>query len=172
MNMVEAVKSVFGKYATFSGRARRSEYWYFTLFNGIVILVLTALNHFLFGDDGGNKLGAIYLLVTFLPSLAVAVRRLHDVGKPGTYYFMNLIPVIGQIILLVKYVSDSEPGNNAFGPNPKMSGGETDTWTGESGALRRSEPAFSSTTGIRCCPFCGAEIEEGDMFCVGCGKKL
>ena len=108
MGMIEAVKSCFSNYATFSGRARRSEYWYFCLFNFLVGLVLTFIPF----------AGIFYSLITFLPGLAVAVRRLHDTGRSGWMWFLCLIPLIGWIWLLVLYCTDSKE-DNQYGPNPK-----------------------------------------------------
>lgn len=103
-------------YVGFSGRARRKEYWMFTLFNFIVTLVL-AIVDYLAGMD--QVLTSLYSLAIFLPSLAVGARRLHDIGKSGWWQLISLIPFIGAIILLIFFVKDSEPGDNRFGPNPK-----------------------------------------------------
>lgn len=112
MNFVDAVKSVLvEKYATFTGRARRSEYWYFCLFNFIVGLVLGAIFF---------ALSWIWSLATFIPSLAVGVRRLHDTGRSGWNLLWACLPVIGTIILLVFFCQDSRE-DNQYGPNPKGS---------------------------------------------------
>lgn len=99
---------VLQNYANFSGRARRSEYWYFVLFNFIISLVLgfvgVAINF--------EFLGNIYSLAVLIPSLAVAVRRMHDVGKSGWFI---LIPIYNLILAC----TDSQPGDNEYGPNPK-----------------------------------------------------
>ncbi len=115
---------VLKQYADFNGRARRSEYWMFTLINVLIIGVLYVLM-FMSGSDGGAMamvamgLVAIYSLAILVPSLAVAVRRLHDVGKSGWMLLVGLIPFIGSIWLLVLYCTDSQPGDNEYGPNPK-----------------------------------------------------
>ncbi len=120
MSMVEAVKSVFGQYATFTGRARRSEYWYFTLFNFLVSLVISVLWAVILRGEGSlNFLSGIWTLATFVPSLAVSIRRLHDTGKSGWYCLISLIPLVGAIILIVFLATDSQPGTNQYGPNPK-----------------------------------------------------
>lgn len=139
MSMMEAVKHVFGNYATFTGRARRSEYWYFYLFNILLVLVLSTLSIALFlieGGSGGNMQASvavsgiiniavgIYGLAIIIPSLALCCRRLHDIGKPGSYMLFALVPVVGGILLLVWALQDSEPGDNQYGPNPKRSGGD------------------------------------------------
>lgn len=103
------------QYADFRGRARRSEYWYFVLFNLIVETVLEAIAYLL----GANFLLSIYGLAIFIPSLAVGVRRLHDAGKSGWYMLVALIPLIGWIWLIILYCRDSQHGTNEWGPNPK-----------------------------------------------------
>lgn len=109
----ESIKLCFGKYATFSGRARRSEYWYFVLFNFIIGLVLGMIPVL------GWILGIIYSLATILPSLAVAARRLHDSGKSGWLLLLLLIPLIGGIIIFIFTLLDSEKGDNQYGPSTK-----------------------------------------------------
>ena len=126
MTIKEAVTSVFQKYATFSGRARRSEYWYFTLFNSLVSSLLTVLGRNIFGDGSSTNiftiLASLYSLAVFLPALAVTWRRLHDVGKSGANYFWVFLPVVGWIMLVVWLCRDSQPGDNQYGPNPKYAG--------------------------------------------------
>jgi uncharacterized membrane protein YhaH (DUF805 family) len=122
-------------YVNFSGRARRSEYWFFMLFNFIVViaLVLTAslLDGFSGTADDADTLSSlpmvlylIYCAAVFLPGLAVTARRLHDVGKSGTWIFIYFVPIIGGIWLLVLLFSDSQPGMNKWGYNPKEQGGD------------------------------------------------
>ena len=123
MSMKEAVIHVLTNYATFEGRARRSEYWYFVLFNMVVHAALGLLGSIFFGSDSASNLftvlSSLYGLAVFIPNLAVTWRRLHDIGKSGACYFMILIPLVGPILLLVWLLRDSEPGSNAYGPNPK-----------------------------------------------------
>ena len=126
MKFMDAVKSVFGKYATFSGRARRSEYWYFVLFNGLIGLALGFLGSFLgtlLRSDGVTTfftvLSSIYSLAVLVPSLAVGVRRLHDIGKAGTNWLFILIPLVGAILLLVWFAQAGQIGPNQYGPDPK-----------------------------------------------------
>lgn len=110
------------KYATFSGRSRRSEYWYYVLFYLIIAIVLAFIDRSagtLMGDRGVGVLGGIFALSMLLPSLAVGARRLHDTGRTGWWQLIALIPLIGAIVLLVFYVQDSHPGSNQYGPNPK-----------------------------------------------------
>jgi uncharacterized membrane protein YhaH (DUF805 family) len=102
--------AVLKKYAEFSGRARRQEYWMFVLINLIISLVLNYVSAFLYG---------IYSLAVLVPSIAVGARRLHDIGKTGWLLLIALIPVLGWILLLVWLAKDSQPGSNQYGENPK-----------------------------------------------------
>ena len=122
MGFMDAVKKCFQNYATFTGRARRSEYWYFVLFNILVSCVLGALGRM----AGDGFLGTVfsgvsylYSLAAFIPGLAVAWRRLHDIGRSGGYWFFVLIPLVGPIILLVWLAKAGDAGDNAYGPDPK-----------------------------------------------------
>jgi uncharacterized membrane protein YhaH (DUF805 family) len=113
---------VLKQYADFSGRARRKEYWMFALFNIIFIVVAMILDNVLGLTAGELPYGVFYFLYAFavlIPGLAVSVRRLHDVGKSGWMLLIALIPLIGAIWLLVLMVTDSNPGENQYGPNPK-----------------------------------------------------
>ena len=116
---------VLKNYAVFSGRATRKEYWMFYLFNFIFILVASVLDMviFLMPFWGLGPLYVIYAVAILIPSLAVAVRRLHDVGKSGWYVLINLIPIAGPIWFLVLMCTDSQPGENKYGPNPKGQNG-------------------------------------------------
>ena len=121
VSFVEAVKSGFRNYANFSGRARRSEYWYWVLFTVLGTLVFSFIGGMIFHtEDGGvNILQSIFSLATLVPGLSISWRRLHDIGKSGGWYFLGLIPLVGSIILLIWYCKDGEPGDNQFGPSPK-----------------------------------------------------
>ena len=101
MGFFGAIKSVLGNYANFSSRARRSEYWWWCLFT--LLWAWIPIVNILLG------------LVFFLPSLAVAVRRLHDTGRSGWWILLGLIP----IVLIIFYCTDSQPGENQYGSNPK-----------------------------------------------------
>ena len=114
----EAVQSVFSKYATFSGRARRSGYWYFVLLQVIVTAVLNGL-YSATESVAFSAILVLFDLALLVPSLAVCWRRLHDIGRSGAYYFFVLIPLVGWILLLVWMCQDSQPGANQYGPNPK-----------------------------------------------------
>lgn len=118
MNMMDAVKNVFSNYAKFDGRARRSEYWYFFLFNMLVSIVISALAK-VTGINAISYLGSLYTLAAFIPGLAVAFRRLHDTGKSGWFLLFALIPLVGAILLIVWMAQDGKPGENQYGYNPK-----------------------------------------------------
>lgn len=115
-------KVVFENYANFSGRARRSEYWYYTLANTILAILAMILDNvagLAFGNIGYGPLYSVIALGTIIPGLAVLVRRLHDVGKSGWFFFIILIPIIGSIWLLVLLCTEGESGTNQYGPDPK-----------------------------------------------------
>ena len=105
MGFFGAIKSVLGNYANFSGRARRSEYWWWVVFTLLWSWI--------------PPLNLLLLLVFFIPALAVCVRRLHDTGRTGWWILISLIPILGGLVLLIFYCIDSQPGENQYGPNPK-----------------------------------------------------
>ena len=109
-NPMDYYLGAFKKYAVFSGRAQRAEYWYFTSFNFIIGTVLFMVNSYL---------GGIYSLIALIPVLAVTVRRLHDVGKSAWMLLIFFIPLIGPIWLLILEATDSNSGDNEYGSNPK-----------------------------------------------------
>ncbi|GMA18211.1 DUF805 domain-containing protein [Arsenicicoccus piscis] len=123
MSFTDAVKICFNKYVDFTGRARRSEYWWWVLFTTVLGIVAGLLDQLLGTDysnsSGGGIVQTITSLAVLLPSLAVLARRLHDTGRSGWWMLIGLIPVIGWIVLLVFTVSDSNPQANQYGPNPK-----------------------------------------------------
>lgn len=104
------------KYAVFTGRSRRREYWAFTLINTLIGLVVLSLD-LTVGRAGA--LSTLYCLATLLPSIAVSVRRLHDSGRSGWWLLLAFVPFFGGLALLVLMLLDSQPGTNQYGPNPK-----------------------------------------------------
>jgi len=113
---------VLKKYAVFSGRARRKEYWYFSLFNLLITIVLAVIDGMtgtLIAEANIGLLGGIYALAILIPLLAVSVRRLHDTDRSGWWLLIALIPLIGVIVILVFMVQDSKPNENQYGSNPK-----------------------------------------------------
>jgi uncharacterized membrane protein YhaH (DUF805 family) len=110
-------------YADFGGRARRTEYWMFMLFHALIIFFLAFLSGMMVEAEWMNIpifLLVIYILMSFLPALAITIRRLHDTGKSGWFYILTFIPYVGGIILLIFRVQDSESRSNNWGPNPKI----------------------------------------------------
>ncbi|GEM77093.1 DUF805 domain-containing protein [Vibrio sagamiensis] len=108
--------TVLKKYAVFSGRARRKEYWMFILVNFIISLLLG----FVDGLLGTIFIGYIYALAVFIPGIAVAIRRLHDTGRTGWWLLIGFIPLIGLIVLIVFTVSEGDKGSNEYGSDPKV----------------------------------------------------
>lgn len=111
--------AVLKNYAGFSGRARRAEYWMFTLFSFIasaILYIIGALIHF-------PLLSTIYGLAVLVPGLAVASRRLHDTDRSFWWILIALVPIVGAIVLLVFLCQDGTPGPNKYGPSPKGIGG-------------------------------------------------
>lgn len=138
MTFTQSISSCFSNYVTFTGRASRSEYWFWTLFLILADILIYVGALVLFGatgaamtDDvagaaGGLLVGlgsaiiifAIFALIVFLPTLAVTVRRLHDSNKSGWFLLIYIIPIIGPLVILVFMLLPSTPGNNNFGPQP------------------------------------------------------
>ena len=114
MTFLEAIKACYTKFADFSGRSRRKEYWYFTLLEAAVNIAM----YFVFGFEQ-NWIAEIVEILVFLPGIAVTWRRLHDIGRKGTRWLLCLIPVVGWIIVICDLCKDSQPGDNEYGPNPK-----------------------------------------------------
>jgi uncharacterized membrane protein YhaH (DUF805 family) len=118
MDFMTAVRTcVQQKYADFSGRARRSEYWWFVLFNIILGIVAAIIDKGILGSEMG-LIGIIVSLALLIPGIAVGVRRLHDLGKSGWWLLVALIPLIGAIILIWWFIQEGTPGDNEYGPNP------------------------------------------------------
>jgi uncharacterized membrane protein YhaH (DUF805 family) len=121
MSFGAAISSFFTKYATFSGRARRSEFWYVVLFTTLVSTVISIVAPGPFMEFNGvmvqqqSMLSNLWSLATLVPSLALTWRRLHDVNKSGNYFFFVFLPVVGWIILFIQLVKDSAAGENIYG---------------------------------------------------------
>lgn len=124
MTFTQSVRTVFSNYVNFSGRATRPEFWWWTLFVFILSLVLQIvdgavvaplLGFSAFAPEAGNPLSAVASLALLLPSLAVGVRRLHDIGRSGWWLLIALIPIIGLLVLIYWHVQPSEDGANRFG---------------------------------------------------------
>ena len=127
MGFAAAVKSFWSNYTTFSGRARRSEYWFSQLFLVLTNLAAAAIDLALMDGDvdrfiangGGGIVGLIWIVATIVPALAALVRRLHDTSRSGWWALMVLVPIAGAIVILVFTVEDSVSGDNAYGASPK-----------------------------------------------------
>lgn len=124
MSFAEAIRSVLSKYATFSGRAMRSEYWWWALFALLVSIGASAIDEFVFdigSRDGEPGLGLLSLLVSLallIPNLAVAARRLHDIDRSGWWLLIGLVPILGILLLLWWFIQRGTEGPNRFGPPP------------------------------------------------------
>ena len=137
MSFMESIQTCISKYATFSGRAQRSEFWWFMLFLLIAQIVLGLIDSMIFPptevmnmassmQDGMSfsfsyqpqPITAIFLLAMLLPNIGVGVRRLHDTGRSGWWLLIGLIPLIGLIVLIVFFASAGNNGDNEYGPDP------------------------------------------------------
>jgi uncharacterized membrane protein YhaH (DUF805 family) len=152
---------VFKKYALFEGRARRKEFWMFTLFEFIIGVVFGILAMIPLIGGLFAVVSWIFYLAVFIPSLALGIRRLHDTDRKGILFLLILIPIAGIIILIVFWVQEGAAGANKFGPNPK------------DGLEAGSTPAATATVEKTVfCGGCGAKNETGTKFCGECGKPL
>jgi uncharacterized membrane protein YhaH (DUF805 family) len=134
VNFREAIKSGYSNYVNFEGRASRSEFWFFVLFYFIAFFVLGIADQLVFwllfevvveplaylgfGRFAGRPLTELFVLATLLPSIAVVVRRLHDLDRSGWFILLNFVPFVGQIVLIVWYCGPGTKGPNRFGPEP------------------------------------------------------
>ncbi|MGD1065460.1 MAG: DUF805 domain-containing protein [Vulcanimicrobiaceae bacterium] len=117
--MVNWYLTVLRKYTVFQGRSGRAEFWWFTLMNVIVAFVLLMA----FGAISrnlGSAIVTIYELLILLPTLGLAIRRLHDINKSGWWIFISFVPFVGGLILLIFYILPGTPGENQFGPSPSV----------------------------------------------------
>jgi uncharacterized membrane protein YhaH (DUF805 family) len=117
MDFMTSVRTCLNKYAVFSGRARRSEYWWFVLFNLVVNIVLSLVDLVIFGS-GSSVLSLIFGLAVLIPGIAVSVRRLHDLGKSGWWLLIALVPLIGAVLLIWWFSQAGTSGDNEYGPDP------------------------------------------------------
>ena len=115
MGIKDAVSTCFSKYATFSGRAARSEFWFFILFVMIVYVVCLLLGSIIGDPTIPMILLGIFALGIILPAISVTVRRLHDQDKSGGWYFIQLVPAVGGIWFIVLMCLGGTPGPNRFG---------------------------------------------------------
>ncbi len=113
----QAVSSAFSNYVNFSGRASRTEYWYFALFLFIVGVATSLIDYVAMPDIEWSPLNTIFSLATFLPSLSVSVRRLHDIDRTG-WWVLIALTIVGLIVLLIFACTRGTIGSNRFGPDP------------------------------------------------------
>ena len=122
------IDTIKNRYAQFTGRASRSEFWYFALFYFLLDVAVLIIDTYLLNPvlgvvpqqaGQGGVLQMLFALALLVPSIALGIRRLHDIGKSGWWYLLVFIPLIGWLLLLYFYVTDSQPGTNRFGENPK-----------------------------------------------------
>lgn len=128
MSFPAAVRSVLTQYATFQGRARRAEFWWFYLFSQLVLavtFVVVGITAVVLGDAAGAGVGfltvalpTLVMLALLVPSLAVSVRRLHDTGRSGLWFLLSLVPIVN-FVFLVFTLLEGQPGPNQYGPDPK-----------------------------------------------------
>jgi uncharacterized membrane protein YhaH (DUF805 family) len=179
---------VWRKYAEFDGRSRRKEYWMFTLFNSLAILLLAAAGGagIAMSRDYGGVLFipiGLYILATIIPSLAVTVRRFHDSGRSGgmllLLILLGIIPFVGLVtgvIQLVFLCQDSNPGVNQYGPNPKFPEPAGAMFAGNPYLIPTGYPAqpqpLVGQYGVGLCNRCGATINPGSSFCGSCGAHV
>lgn len=134
MGPFQAVATDFSKYVTFSGRARRAEYWWWILFYFVAFILGTMVDLYFFGTtvttDAGFSSSTSFApvtvalaLVLFLPTLAVTVRRLHDTNRSGWWMLISLVPIVGPILMIVWCASAGTRGGNRFGPDEAISMG-------------------------------------------------
>jgi len=175
------------KFAVFSGRARRKEYWTFSLINCAIIIVLICVDAVAGTIDSKTFFGLFsvgFILVSVIPSLAVLVRRLHDINRSGWWVLLSFIP-LGGLVILVFTLLDSDPGTNEYGPNPKMPDAGFAPYS--STAQQYSVPsgqAFAQAAGADMpqppiaqpshlfCNACGKPLIPGSSFCGSCGRAV
>ncbi len=201
---------VWNKYAEFSGRSRRTEYWMFVLFNVLAVFVLAIIGGAGIAMTQGSNSAilffiplCLYSLAAIIPSLAVATRRFHDIGKSGgllaLLILLGIIPIVGFVTAIIQIVflcTDSQPGPNQYGPNPKFPDQAVAVIPGSPGYPPMAYPAqpqppvaypvqsqpsaayppqpqaYSGASGYGVCRTCGAQLEGPSAFCGKCGAQV
>ena len=119
MEFADAVKSGFRKYITFSGRASRSDFWYWVLFVLLASVICVLIDYYVLGRPFAHGIiRPLFSLAVQVPGISVYVRRLHDINKSGWWFWMACIPLIGLIVILVWFCTKGTTGDNRFGPDP------------------------------------------------------
>jgi uncharacterized membrane protein YhaH (DUF805 family) len=179
---------VWKKYAQFDGRSRRKEYWMFILFNLVAIMVLAGIGGagMAMSQDNGAFLFVpfgVYALAAIIPSLAVATRRFHDIGKSGwmlvLLIVLGIIPLVGIVCTVIQIVflcQDSQPGANQYGPNPKFPEQAVGLFPGSMGltpvAFGAPPQQVTTASSLVFCKGCGAKLTDGSPFCTNCGTRV
>jgi uncharacterized membrane protein YhaH (DUF805 family) len=153
------------KYAEFNGRSRRKELWTFWLVNFVIGLTDYLPIPF------WSFITGIYGLAALIPTLAVTVRRLHDTGRSGWWILIGLIPIVGTIILIVFLATDSQPGNNQYGPNPKDAAPAGYNYQVPPAGYQPPPAQSPPPAAGAFCRNCGAQLPPGAGFCQNCGAK-
>lgn len=154
MSFPQAISSAFRQYAKFSGRASRSEFWWFFLFQFVIGLLLIYSIPVIF---------FLFVVATLLPYLAVLVRRLHDTGRSGWWVLLVLIP-FGNLVLLIFALLEGNRGANKYGPNPLQPASGIMDEGGDASNIPGSYQRF--------CPQCGSNLIASAKFCSSCGRKF
>ena len=178
---------VWKKYAQFDGRSRRKEYWMFILFNILAIMVLAGIGGagMAMSEDKGAFLlipFGVYALAAIIPSVAVATRRFHDIGKSGwmlvLLIVLGIIPFVGFIASVIQIVflcQDSQPGPNQYGPNPKFPE-QVGLFPGNAGltpfAIGVQPQQVTTASSLVFCKSCGTKLMDGSSFCTTCGTRV
>lgn len=145
MGFADAIRAGFANYVTFSGRAQRSAFWYWTLFVLLGSIVAEVLDGIIFsgiGGEGNGPLNGLWGLAALLPSIAIAVRRLHDLDRSGWWYLLVALPLIGWIVLVIFFVQRGGEGPNRFGEDPFGTG------TSPFKTARENDAAFYTRSNI------------------------
>ena len=162
MSFTESISSGFRRYFDFRTRSSRSEYWWWTLFALLVSVAMSILDAVIFG--GAAILDGLSSLALFIPGLAVAIRRLHDVDRSG-WWFLMVFTIVGIIFpLLYWYIKPGTRGTNRYGPDPLLSPAEV--------GFEGADGAWSSQSVATHCANCGSRLESGANFCRSCGAAV
>jgi uncharacterized membrane protein YhaH (DUF805 family)/predicted RNA-binding Zn-ribbon protein involved in translation (DUF1610 family) len=149
------------KYAVFSGRACRREYWYFFLFffaGYLALYIIDAAAELSIPNQGVGLLSGLFSLVLLLPLWAVTVRRLHDTGRSGWWTLLGAVPILGGLILLFFVAEDGDPKENRYGKSPKK-------------IIASAEFTSQQQTTASFCTECGKPLAIDMIYCPTCGKK-
>ncbi len=118
MNFTQAITAGFQNYVNFTGRASRSEFWFWVLFAVLVSIAATLIDVVLFSDSEMSPVNTLAGVALLLPNLSVSVRRLHDIDRSGWWILLGLIPIVGWIIIIIWNCTKGTAGPNRFGPDP------------------------------------------------------